>query len=73
MTPDTTLNRFQQQRWSETRQAIYAMKRGAVLSFPAEEYFNCHATCQRLNDAYSGVRRWRMTVKGRAATITRTK
>jgi hypothetical protein len=64
---------FQQARWSETRAAIHAMKRHAVLSFPAEEYFNCHATVQRLNDAYSGVRKWVMTVKDKASTITRVK
>lgn len=49
------------------------MKRKAVLTFPPDEYFNCHATVQRLNDAYSGVRRWSMTVKDKTSTITRTK
>lgn len=67
------IDNFQTARWSDTRNAIHAMKRHQVLTFPAEQYFNCHATVQRLNDAYSGVRRWVMTVKGKASTIRRAK
>jgi hypothetical protein len=66
-------DKFQQMRWSATRQQIHAMKRRAVLTFPPEQYFNCHATVQRLNDAYSGVRRYVLTTKNKHSTITRSK
>ncbi len=66
-------NRFHQNRWSDTRQQIHDMTRGSVLLFPAEQYFNCHASTQRLNDAYSGVRKWTLSRKDGVNTVRRVK
>lgn len=53
-------DRFNKTRWSKTRIAIDAMTPGETLDFPPSEYFNCHSSVQRLNDAYCGERKYEM-------------
>lgn len=53
-------DRFNRTRWSNTRKAIDAMSPGQELSFPVSEYFNCHSSVMRLNDAYDGERKYEL-------------
>ena len=56
----TMSDRFNRTRWSDTRKRIDAMSPGQELSFPATEYFNCHSSVLRLNDAYDGERKYEL-------------
>lgn len=55
------IERFQKQRWSNTRHQIHRMTPGDKMEFPMSEYFNAKATVDRFNDAYCGNRKWRMS------------
>lgn len=56
--------RFQRARWSKTRIAMDAMEKGEILKFPDSEYYNAKASTDRLNDAYDGKRKWKLTRNG---------
>lgn len=64
----TMVSRFQRGRWSNTRVIIDAMDVGDKKEFPVTEYFNCHATVDRLNDAYDD-REWEMQGWAKSKTI----
>jgi hypothetical protein len=65
--------RFQRSRWSETRRKIDAMPEGGVLRFGADQYHNCKATVDRLNDAYAGARQYTLSGCRKTVTVTRAK
>lgn len=65
------VERFQRQRWSSTRKNIEKMKAGASCRFDPTDYFNCHSSVMRLNDAYDGVRRWKMKINKGRITVRR--
>lgn len=62
--------RFQKVRWSRTRKRIHDMRPGQTRKFNRTDYFNCHASVYRLNDAY-GERHWTMKVSGERITVKR--
>jgi hypothetical protein len=66
-------DRFVRSRWSETRRQIDAMAKGEILTFNASQYFNAKASVDRLNDAYVGKRKWKLTRSKNTSTVTRTK
>jgi len=49
-------DRFQRQRWGETRIAIDEMRAGQVKPFGQAEFSNVRSSVARLNDAYEGER-----------------
>ena len=67
----TMSDRFNRTRWSETRKKIDAMSPGEVLTFPCVEYFNCHSSVMRLNDAYDGERVYELSGGERAPVVKR--
>lgn len=70
MPDETLIRRFQRARWSSTRKRIHDMRPGQRRHFKRTDYFNCHSTVYRLNDAYDGARRWKMRVNGDRITVT---
>lgn len=65
--------RFQMGRWSATRRAIHALEPRCEQVFAAAEYFNAHASVQRLNDAYDGARIWSIDGGENNPKVTRSK
>jgi hypothetical protein len=63
-------DRFNRTRWSDTRKAIDALKPGQSKKFPEAEFFNCHSSVMRLNDAYDGERKYELS-GGRSAPIVK--
>lgn len=65
------VKRFQRSRWSSTRIRIEKMKPGKRRHFPLTDYYNCHSSVTRLNDAYAGRRKWKMVMSSDGIIVTR--
>lgn len=70
---EPVIARFQRSRWSPTRRKIDAMGPGESATLPLEQYNTCQSSVQRLQDAYRGKRRWKVSQAGGKTTVTRVK
>lgn len=65
----TMIARFQKHRWSKLRTEIHEMKPGEKRVFSPNCYNSAHATVDRLNDAYDGMRKWKLSRKNFLITV----